>query len=234
MTTATSFDAALANLGITRTSTGPTVAAAGASTTTLGQADFLKLMTAQMQNQDPFNPVDNTQMVAQMAQFSSLAGISEMSTTLKAIAEKLGATSASDAMAYIGKTVLTAGGAAYGRTKADGTGGGIAGAVELAGNATDATVTISDANGRILNSQSLGAHAAGTVTYDWDGKDLSGADAGTGPFSVAVSAQNAGKAVGATNLVWAPVESVSTANGQAVLTVPGIGSVPVAAVRKIG
>ncbi len=55
----------------------------------LDQGDFLKLLTVQMQQQDPFNPVDNTQMLAQMAQFSSLAGISEMGSTLSSIAAKL-------------------------------------------------------------------------------------------------------------------------------------------------
>ena len=50
----------------------------------LDQKDFLRLMTAQLSSQDPFNPVDNQQMVAQMAQFSSLAGVSETITTLKA------------------------------------------------------------------------------------------------------------------------------------------------------
>ncbi len=223
------FDTALKNLGITRTSSAANVLPASAANQTLGQGDFLKLMTAQMNNQDPFDPVDNTQMVAQMAQFSSLAGITEMSSTLKAIADKLGATSATDAMAYIGRTVLTEGDVAYGRTA-----GGIAGAVELDAAATDVTVTISDASGRILHSQSLGAQPAGTATYDWDGKDLTGADAGSGPFTVAVAAQSAGRAVGATGLVWAPVDSVSTAGGAPVLTLPGIGSVPVSAVRKVG
>lgn len=55
----------------------------------LGQADFLKLMTVQMQQQDPFNPVDQKEMLGQMAQFSSLAGIAEMGDTLKAISTKL-------------------------------------------------------------------------------------------------------------------------------------------------
>ena len=55
----------------------------------MGQADFLRLMTAQLSQQDPFNPVDNQQMVAQMAQFSSLAGISETNTTLQKISEQL-------------------------------------------------------------------------------------------------------------------------------------------------
>ena len=60
----------------------------------LGQSDFLRLMTAQLSSQDPFNPVDNQQMVAQMAQFSSLAGVSETNTTLKSIAEQLAAQTA--------------------------------------------------------------------------------------------------------------------------------------------
>ena len=60
----------------------------------MGQSDFLRLMTAQLSQQDPFNPVDNQQMVAQMAQFSSLAGVSETNTTLKAIAEQITAQTA--------------------------------------------------------------------------------------------------------------------------------------------
>lgn len=222
-----SFDATMTKLGITRTASGPNVAASGAST--LGQADFLKLMTAQMKNQDPFDPVDNTEMVAQMAQFSSLAGISEMSTTLKQISDKLGAASVGDATAYLGRTVLTAGDVAYGREA-----GGIAGAVELAGAASDLTVTIADANGLVLKHVALGPRKAGTVEYDWDGRTDAGEDAGPGPFTVTTQARNADKAVEATSLVWSPVHSVSTANGEAVLTLPGLGPVPVSAVRKVG
>ena len=55
----------------------------------MDQSDFLRLMTAQLSQQDPFNPVDNQQMVAQMAQFSSLAGISETNTVLAQISEQL-------------------------------------------------------------------------------------------------------------------------------------------------
>ena len=56
----------------------------------LGQTDFLRLMTTQLKEQDPFSPVDNQAMVAQMAQFSSVAGISEMNVALKSIAEQMG------------------------------------------------------------------------------------------------------------------------------------------------
>ncbi len=225
---ASSFDSTLSNLGITRASTATTTTTASNSTT-LNQSDFLKLMTAQMQNQDPFNPVDNTQMVAQMAQFSSLAGISEMSSTMKSIAEKLNATSASDAMGYVGKTVLTGGDTAYGRTS-----GGLAGGIELAAAASNVNVTITDANGGVLKTMSLGSADKGTVNYDWDGKTATGEDAGTGPFKVIVNAQNNGTTVASQNLVWAPVQSVSTTTGAAILTLPGLGEVPVTAVRQIG
>jgi flagellar basal-body rod modification protein FlgD len=56
---------------------------------TLGQSDFLRLMTTQLAEQDPFNPVDNQAMVAQMAQFSSVAGISEMNVSLQSIADQI-------------------------------------------------------------------------------------------------------------------------------------------------
>lgn len=74
------------------TGTGSTGAAAStqkSGATTLGQADFLKLLTTQLTMQDPTDPVDNKEMIAQMAQFSSLSGITEMGDTLKAISAKL-------------------------------------------------------------------------------------------------------------------------------------------------
>jgi flagellar basal-body rod modification protein FlgD len=65
--------------------------AASAKTThqTLGQADFIRLMTTQMKLQDPLEPVDNKEMIAQMAQFSSLSGIENINSTLKAISAQL-------------------------------------------------------------------------------------------------------------------------------------------------
>jgi flagellar basal-body rod modification protein FlgD len=227
----TSFDSTLTNLGIGRSGTAatPTVQTQAASQT-LGQADFLQLMTAQLKNQDPFNPVDNTQMVAQMAQFSSVAGISQMNSTLSSIADKLGATSASDALSYVGRTVLTAGNVAYGRSS-----GGIAGAVQLGGDATDVRVAISDANGNLLKTMSLGAQSKGTASFDWDGKTDAGADAGSGPFTVTTYAANNGTTVGSQALVWAPVAAVSMpSGGEAQLTLPGIGQIPVSDVVEVG
>ena len=83
---------------MTTTTSGAISAATGAAAATkksglagLGQGDFLKLMTTQLQQQDPFDPVDNKDMLAQMAQFTQLSGIAEMGDTLKLIAGKLDA-----------------------------------------------------------------------------------------------------------------------------------------------
>jgi flagellar basal-body rod modification protein FlgD len=70
------------------------VLAQGTAAKTMGQTDFLRLMTTQLKEQDPFNPVDNQAMVAQMAQFSSVAGISEMNVSLKGIADQIAAQTA--------------------------------------------------------------------------------------------------------------------------------------------
>ena len=225
----TAFDTTLNNLGITRTNTAPVTTTAAASQS-LGQSDFLTLMTAQLKNQDPFAPVDNTQMVAQMASFSQLSGITEMNATLSGIADKLGATSTADALAYVGHNVLTEGSTAYGRTS-----GGIAGAIELDGDTTGLTVTISSADGQVLKNVDLGTQKKGTVQFDWDGKTDAGADAGAGPFTVTASASKNNAAVTSRTLVWAPVASVAIpASGAAQLTVAGIGTIPVTAVREVG
>ena len=227
---ATSFDSTLAKLGISTTSTATNTKTAKLGERSLDQTDFLALMTAQLKNQDPFAPVDNTQMVAQMAQMSSVAGISEMNSTLKAMSDKLGGTTSADALSYVGKTVLTAGNTAYGRTS-----GGIAGAVELDSAAAHVYVTINDSSGNTLKSMDLGAQSAGTVKYDWDGIDSDGNEAGSGPFSVNVTAYDDKGTIAAQSLVWAPVESVSMpSSGSPKLTVTGIGQIDPSAVRQAG
>ncbi len=229
------FDTTLANLGITRsTSNTATNTATGASTktgatkTTLDQSDFLTLLTTQLKNQDPFEPMDNTQMVAQMAQFSSVAGISEMNKTLSGVATKLGSTTATDALSYVGKTVLTEGSTAYPRST-----GGLDGAVELDDAATAVTVSIADAQGGTLRSIQLGAQNKGTASFEWDGKDGSGNDVGAGPFTITAFATSGDKTVTSRTLVWAPVESVSLpSSGAPKLKVVGVGDVDPSDVRS--
>jgi flagellar hook assembly protein FlgD len=73
-------------IGISTTTTN---VATSKSQSELGTTDFLRLMTEQLKQQDPFAPTDNTQMVAQMAQMSSSSGIAEMNASLKSIAAQI-------------------------------------------------------------------------------------------------------------------------------------------------
>ncbi len=224
---ASTFDSTLANLGIGRTNSGPKVSTA-AKADTLTQNDFLKLLTAQLKNQDPTDPVDATQQLTQLAQFSSVAGISDINTTLKAIQDKLGATSPNDALAYAGRSVLTAGNIAYPNST-----GGLSGAIELASGASDVRVSIQSPSGAIVKSLSLGAQPQGTAKFQWDGTTDNGDPAGDGPFTITATASNAGARVASTTLVWAPVSSVSLPkSGSPVLTLPGIGQVPIDQIRE--
>jgi flagellar basal-body rod modification protein FlgD len=232
------FDTTLAGLGISRYNTTSTTSGTTLDTkdtsrlgkTDMDVSDFLALMTAQLKNQDPFEPVDNSQMVAQMAQFSSLSGITEMGSTLKTIASQLSSTSLNDAIGYVGKNVLVQGSTAYPRTT-----GGLAGAVALEADAKDVTVTIKDSNGNTLKTIEMGSETKGAVAWDWDGKTDAGEDAGDGPFNVSVTATDGTGNVKAYPLVWAPVTAVSMgSDGKPVLTLPGIGNVSTDAVWQVG
>ena len=75
----------------------------------LGQADFLKLMTAQLQNQYPFAPMDNGDFIAQMAQFSSVAGISDMNQTMTSISEQMDQFRVASSVNMLGHSVLVPG-----------------------------------------------------------------------------------------------------------------------------
>ncbi|WP_210357528.1 flagellar hook assembly protein FlgD [Sphingomonas beigongshangi] len=226
-TSSTQPNYAAMGIATTASQTAPKVSSTGTKTT-LDQSDFLALMTAQLKNQDPFNPVDNTQMVAQMAQFSSVAGISQMNSTLSGIATKLGGSSAADAMSYVGKTVLVPGTTAYPRSD-----GSLDGAVELDKDATQVTVSIADANGGTVRQLQLGATKAGSAEWSWDGKDEDGNAVTNGPFTVSVAAANANTDISSRSLVWAPVQSVSLpSSGTPTLKVVGVGDVKPADVRS--
>ena len=100
-----SLDAILKELGISKSSEG------GPRETkkSLGQEDFLKLMTAQLNNQDPFKPVENEDFIAQMAQFSTVTGITEINSNLNELGEKLAPNRVAVAASFIGHEVLVPG-----------------------------------------------------------------------------------------------------------------------------
>lgn len=147
----------------------------------LNQTDYLKLMTAQLKYQDPFAPMDNTQMVAQMAQFSQLAGQAEGNASLAAIASSLSGARLSDAANWIGKSMLVKSG-----TAAPDAAGQYAGQLTLDADAQNVSVDLVDSAGAVVRTVDLGAQKAGTVPFFWNGKDADGKQVSTEPLTISV------------------------------------------------
>jgi flagellar basal-body rod modification protein FlgD len=198
------------------------IAAAGASSgtssssnNTLGQDAFLKLLTTQMQNQDPLNPVDNTQMLAQLAQFSQLSVIQGLSSKFDSMATALAGSTSLAATQLVGKEVsfdasqlsLAAGSSAKFN-------------VVLPQAATDTTVVISDSTGHVVRTLHLGAEPAGTSAIPWDGLDDKGHACAAGTYTLGVggTASDGTQFKGLAN-IRAKVTGVSYATGTPVLVV---------------
>ena len=208
------------------TITDTTSTLSGVPTTTkpagaMDQNDFLKLMTAQLTTQDPFNPMDNTQMVAQMAQFSQVAGIAEMNASLKALVETMGAPGRlTDAASWIGRSVLVASDVAT-----PGKDGGYAGEIALPDGADNVTISYVDSSGATVHTETLGAQEAGTLPFAWNGKNTAGETTATGPLKVVVNATVEGETVNPVLATWATVTGIqSPASGGATQLLTGLGA----------
>jgi flagellar basal-body rod modification protein FlgD len=172
---------------------------------TLGQQDFLRLLSAQLQNQDPLKPLDNAEFLSQMAQFSTVSGIDRMNATLDGMAGGQRGTGIAMAAELLGRQVLVPGSV----TRPDAA-GAVHGAVTLDKAAEGLVITWSDANtGAILHSQTLGPQAAGTVEFGWPGVPADKvADRST--ISLSVSALRGGATSLEAPQVYARVLSATT------------------------
>ncbi len=191
----------------------------------LDQDSFLRLMTTQLKFQDPFDPLDNQAMVAQLAQFSSVAGISEMKQSLSEIASILGNNRLSDAKEWIGHSVLVPGNIAV----ADKT-GQYAGEFELQEATDNLSIDLLNEAGEIMMYAELGEQEAGPIEFNFDSKTENGQPLDLGRLRVRI---NGGSI---SNLAtWVPVASVKTSetNGPPILVTP-IGNVFPAEALKIG
>lgn len=164
---------------------------------------FLKLLTTQLKNQDPLNPLDNAQMTSQMAQISTVNGIEKLNATLEKLMASSTDAQAMQAASMLGHQVLVGGSV---MTLADG--GQAAGGVEFSQSVDSATVTIKDANGLVVRTLSLGTQPAGQTRIVWDGKNDAGVQAAAGRYSFSVAAELGGKAVTATALELAEVTGI--------------------------
>ena len=173
----------------------------------LGQEDFLKLMTTQLQNQDPFAPMENGEFIAQMAQFSTITGITSMDESLKNVAAKLGETRIATAANMLGHSVLVPGKIA--RTDDDGS---VNGVIDLPSAATNVNVVFKSQSGEIIDTINLGNQSSGLVGFAWHGapKEMTDND---DPIFVEAYA-NTGKGMeGVNSSIFAEVLSSSAGNG---------------------
>ena len=197
----------------------PSVTDPGAVTAknTLDKNSFLKLLTTQLQNQDPTAPMDSNAFVAQLAQFSSVEALENMGTKLDTISMAQANANQLAVPQMIGKEVLYQSG-----TLQVTSGQAASFSIGLAGDAASATATISDANGKPVRVLQLGARGAGASTVSWDGKDANGNAVTSGRYYLTVSAKaSTGAAVTATTSVRGVVSGVSFDGGVPQLLVNG-------------
>ena len=129
---------------------------------TLGQEDFLKLMTTQLQNQDPFAPMDNGDFIAQMAQFSTVTGITEINSNLTNLGSKLEPNRVATAAQFLGHSVLVPGQVVSPDDK-----GEIHGVVDLPSYSNDVGLTFTNPSGEIVHTMNLGSNDRGLVGFSW-------------------------------------------------------------------
>ncbi|KRB86661.1 flagellar hook capping protein [Sphingomonas sp. Root710] len=190
------------------------------SNQTLDQSSFLKLLTTQMTTQDPFDPVDNTQMVAQMAQFSSTTGIAEMNQSLKSIMSSLASSRVGDAASWIGKAALV-----ESKTAAPLSDGSYAGKVTLPDNASSASVSLVDATGKVVYTGRAENVAKGDLPFYWDGKDQDG-NAVAGPLTISVYAKDKdGKTMDSSTASWTTVQGVQSPASGTTKLVTALGTI---------
>lgn len=154
---------------------------------TLTQSDFLKLMVTQMTNQDPTKPMDSTQMVAQMAQFSQVAATQELQQSFDSLATNLTGDQFVRAASLVGQEVLVPSSA--GKL----TDGALNGAVNVGSSGTYVNVTVKDQAGNVVRTLPLGQPDAGLVKFSWDGKSDGGTQLADGVYQI--SATSGGTAI---------------------------------------
>ena len=130
----------------------------------LGQEDFVKLMTTQMNHQDPFKPMEDGQFLSQMAQFSAVSGLKDIKDSFLSLSESLKSSQALQASSMVGREVLVPG------SNLQLTQAGIKGSVDLPVSTSNLKVTVQNKVGEVVHTIDLGDKQAGLVKFNWDGK----------------------------------------------------------------
>lgn len=172
--------------------------------TELGQEEFLKLMIQQFRHQDPLKPQDPSEFLTQLAQVSSVAGITEMNRSMQTLADATYAAQALQAATVVGHEVLVPADSAL---LADGQ--PLRGEVRLPVSTASAVVNIFNSAGSLVHRIPLGNQAGGAVGFSWDGLDADGGAVPSGTYTVSASYASDGQQVALDTFLGKQVASVS-------------------------
>lgn len=192
------------------------------------QNRFLKLLVAQLKNQDPNNPLNNAEVTSQMAQLSTVTGVQGLNDTFKSMAAMMNASQTMQAASLVGKEVMVSG-----------SGVNLAGGqptrlgFNLGGVADTVLVDIKTKSGEVVDSIDMGRQSAGLKTMEWDGKRSDGTALPDGEYTYSVTAMAAGKTVPVTPFAMASVLSVAQDPNGAMLQTRTMGDVRFTDVKRV-
>ncbi len=195
----------------------------------LGQDEFMKLMVAQLNNQDPTKPMENAEFLSQLAQFGTVNGITELQTSFNSLTTSLQSNQALQASTMVGRTVTVPA-----NTVNVEAGKAVEGGVELTGNTGELNLLIKNSSGQVVKELNLGAQQESVVNFKWDGLDDSGSAVPAGQYSMIAEAAIDGETQVMGTMLQAKVDSVtlSGANGP-LLNLAGLGSIGINEVKQV-
>ncbi|OUS11540.1 hypothetical protein A9Q89_08680 [Gammaproteobacteria bacterium 53_120_T64] len=176
----------------------------------LGQEEFMRLLVAQLNNQDPTKPMDNFEFLSQIAQFSTVSGIQDMQSSLSGLGESMVSTRAIQASSLVGRDVISAS-----NQTAFAPGDEIAGVVAMPTGASAVQIQVSDSSGQLVKVLDIGNVGAGIHKFSWDGLLDDGASISQGSYQVTASGMIDGVVEALPAFASARVASVSIGAGGA-------------------
>jgi len=230
----------LANSATSTAASSASAAAAASGSSASASQDlaqtFLTLLVAQMNNQDPLNPVDNSQLTQQMAQISTVTGINNLNSSVQSLLSQMQQSSTIQSAQLTGQSVMVAGSGLNLATNTNAASGVSAvGGYSLASAASNVTVTVKNASGQTVNTLALGAQNAGFQDFSWDGSTSSGSTAAAGSYTFSVAATSStGAPVTATPYnAQQVVGAVPQSNGSTQLMLGNGTQVPYSSIAQI-